>query len=154
MAYKQEVNKSKRTRLIQGLHDAGASWGETVDTAHAVTESIRFSNDKERALYRRIRLCTSKGSGDHIQATCRDFALRPLVALAYIDRVVDSRVVDINILIILIPLVRGAVVLMLLLAGGVVDLCVWLDRARYFDVLAFSGRTREVGWWAMPRGYR
>jgi len=78
--------------------------------------------------------------------------LRPLIALAYVDRVMGSGVLDIFVT---APVVRRALVLTLLFAGGVVDFV--LNRVGHVDnsgVLLFAGRIREGGGHMVPRGYR
>ena len=76
--------------------------------------------------------------------------LRPLVALAYVDRGMDSRVLDIFVV---VPLVRRVFVLMLmlLLTGRVTEFP--LHRARDVDVLLFARHIREVGGCTLPGGY-
>ena len=76
--------------------------------------------------------------------------LRPLVALAYVDRGMDRRVLDIFVM---VPLVRRVFVLMLmlLLTGRVVEFP--LHRARNVEALLFARHIREVGRCALPGGY-
>jgi hypothetical protein len=74
--------------------------------------------------------------------------LHPLVALAYVDRVMESRVLDVFVI---VPLIRRDFVLMLLFAGGMAVLP--LDRARHSDALLFARRVREVGGGTMPCGW-
>ena len=94
-------------------------------------------------------LCASKCPPDPLQPGCRDFVLSPLVALAYVDRTMECRVLDIFVN---VPLVRRVFVLVLLFAGGVVGFA--LARARDVDGLLFARGMREVRGWTMPRGYR
>ena len=75
--------------------------------------------------------------------------LRPLVALAYVDRVMESRVVD---LFVIVPLVGRVFVLTVLFVGGVVGFALY--RARDLDALLFAGRIREVGRWTVFGGDR